>query len=327
MTNNFEHRSSLGHFWSRLRGHTPDPDAPVNDSAPIPETWLLNAHVSEAQGTRETMEDMHMIIPDFAGVDGQGFYAVYDGHGDDVVAKYVVEHLHEMLLHEMTKRPNKPMARHFRETFLEIDSKINRLGISERAAVNDWAGSGTTAAVAFVRLEAADGASAKEKKGDPTRAGGGQRQRVLHCANVGDSRVVLCHGGKAIRLTLDHKPDDPEEKKRILRRNGTVEYGRIDGGSLNMSRCLGDWPLKRPGWVIGVPSVAQRVLGDEDEFLIIACDGLFDFVNDQEAVDAVRSKADPRDASSKLIELAFERRTNDNVTVMVVRLGPVPDIS
>lgn len=66
----------------------------------------------------------------------------------------------------------------------------------------------------------------------------------LYVANAGDSRAVLCRGGAAVDLSNDHKPEDEDEKARIVAAGGTVTRdGRVNGG-LNLSRALGDHSYK-----------------------------------------------------------------------------------
>lgn len=67
--------------------------------------------------------------------------------------------------------------------------------------------------------------------------------KKMYVANAGDSRCVLCRKGKAIALSLDHKPDNEGEKKRIEKAGSTINDGRVDG-NLNLSRALGDLKYK-----------------------------------------------------------------------------------
>lgn len=96
-------------------------------------------------------------------------------------------------------------------------------------------------------------------------------RRVLYTANVGDARAVLCRGGKAVRLTYDHKGSDKQEAKRIMDAGGFVMNNRVNG-VLNVTRSLGDSSMKE--FVVGSPYTTETELGSEDEFLIIACDGV-----------------------------------------------------
>eukprot|EP00056_Hartaetosiga_gracilis_P011102 m.166320 g.166320 ORF g.166320 m.166320 type:complete len:624 (+) comp13445_c4_seq3:159-2030(+) len=114
-------------------------------------------------------------------------------------------------------------------------------------------------------------------------------------ANTGDCRTVLCRKGKAIELSKDHKPTDEEELNRIIKAGSFVsETGRIENG-LNLSRALGDWRYKNSGLVTHedqavsyVPDFAQEDLCDDDEFLIVACDGIWNTMTSQDAVDFIR---------------------------------------
>jgi serine/threonine protein phosphatase PrpC len=119
---------------------------------------------------------------------------------------------------------------------------------------------------------------------------------LLHLANVGDSRAVLSSsGGKAVRLTEDHKPWDLNEATRVARAGGSVRNGRING-NLNVSRSLGDLRYKQDGQLLATqqmvsanPDVVTHKLRQGDEFLVLACDGVWDCLSDQECVNHLRS--------------------------------------
>jgi protein phosphatase PTC1 len=96
-------------------------------------------------------------------------------------------------------------------------------------------------------------------------------RRVLYSANAGDARGVLSRGGKAVRLTYDHKGSDRQEAKRITDAGGFVLSGRVNG-VLAVTRSLGDTSMKE--FVVGSPYTTETELCDEDEYLILACDGV-----------------------------------------------------
>ena len=96
-------------------------------------------------------------------------------------------------------------------------------------------------------------------------------RRVLYTANAGDARGVLCRAGKAVRLTYDHKGSDKQEAKRITDAGGFVMSGRVNG-VLAVTRSLGDSSMKE--FVVGSPYTTETQLCDDDEFLILACDGV-----------------------------------------------------
>ncbi|PWN48316.1 protein phosphatase 2C [Violaceomyces palustris] len=143
-------------------------------------------------------------------------------------------------------------------------------------------------------------------------------RRVLYTANVGDARAVLCRAGRAIRLTYDHKGSDAQEAKRITDAGGFVMNNRVNG-VLAVTRSLGDSSMKE--FVVGSPYTTETTLSSEDTFLIVACDGLWDVVDDQEAVDLIQQVYDPQRASEILLQHALSNFSTDNTSVMVVRFS------
>jgi len=144
-------------------------------------------------------------------------------------------------------------------------------------------------------------------------------KRTLYTANVGDARAVLSRGGKAVRLTYDHKGSDAQEAKRIMDAGGFVMNNRVNG-ILAVTRSLGDSKMKE--FVVGSPYTTETTLGDDDEWLIIACDGLWDVCEDQTAVDIISQSKDAQHASKALLDHALTNFSTDNLSVMVVALKP-----
>lgn len=98
------------------------------------------------------------------------------------------------------------------------------------------------------------------------------RQRVLYTANVGDARIVLCRNGRALRLSYDHKGSDENEGRRVASAGGLILNNRVNG-VLAVTRALGDAYMK--DLVTGHPYTTETVIQpDQDEFLILACDGV-----------------------------------------------------
>ncbi|CZR56954.1 related to phosphoprotein phosphatase 2C [Phialocephala subalpina] len=145
------------------------------------------------------------------------------------------------------------------------------------------------------------------------------RQRVLYTANVGDARIVLCRNGKALRLSYDHKGSDENEGKRVASAGGLILNNRVNG-VLAVTRALGDSYMK--DLVTGHPYTTETVIqADLDEFIILACDGLWDVCSDQEAVDLVRNQPDPIAAAKQLVDHALARFSTDNLSCMIVRFN------
>eukprot|EP00193_Tetraselmis_chui_P017729 CAMPEP_0177793156 /NCGR_PEP_ID=MMETSP0491_2-20121128/24920_1 /TAXON_ID=63592 /ORGANISM="Tetraselmis chuii, Strain PLY429" /LENGTH=737 /DNA_ID=CAMNT_0019315643 /DNA_START=296 /DNA_END=2512 /DNA_ORIENTATION=+ len=158
--------------------------------------------------------------------------------------------------------------------------------------------------------------------------------RTLLVANAGDSRCVCSREGVAQAMTEDHKPGNPEELRRVLKAGGMVAEGRIMG-SLNLSRALGDLEFKtakglgpEAQMVTPVPEVRELELTEGDEFLVLACDGIWDVLSNQEVVTFVRSSllagSDPKSVCEQLCDRCCAKDTEspergcDNLSCMVV---------
>ncbi|KAI7733985.1 hypothetical protein M8C21_032566 [Ambrosia artemisiifolia] len=142
----------------------------------------------------------------------------------------------------------------------------------------------------------------------------------LYVANVGDSRTVISKAGKAIPLSEDHKPNRSDERKRIENAGGVVMWAgtwRV-GGVLAMSRAFGNRMLKQ--FVVAEPEIQEQELDEEFELLILASDGLWDVVPNEDAVSLALLEEEPESAARKLTETAFSRGSADNITCIVVRL-------
>lgn len=115
----------------------------------------------------------------------------------------------------------------------------------------------------------------------------------IYCANAGDSRCVLNNAGKAVEMSIDHKPDLPTEKARIERAGGFVEDNRVKG-VLNLSRSLGDLEYKQDknaSWenqmITCVPEIKVEKITKSHDFIVIACDGIWDCLTSQECITMV----------------------------------------
>lgn len=163
-------------------------------------------------------------------------------------------------------------------------------------------------------------------------------------ANAGDCRAVLCKRGKAVDMSRDHKACCTLERRRIEDSGGYVDnYGYLNG-ELTVARALGDWHIDGlkefgvDGPLTAVPEMRELTLSEEDEFLIIACDGLWDVFSSQNAIDFARKQLqlhnDPQICSKELVKEALRRDTCDNLTVVMVcfqdiapSVRPVPNAS
>jgi protein phosphatase PTC1 len=243
------------------------------------------------------MEDAHHFESDFM-AKGQGYFAIFDGHAGKSAAEWCGNHFHEVLVELITQHTDMPVPEIINKTFLEADNRLDEL---------EACNSGCTAVIAFLKMGKSDSDTVK---------------RTLYTANVGDARAVLCRNGKAVRLSYDHKGSDAQESKRITDLGGFMMNNRVNG-VLAVTRSLGDGSMKE--FVVGNPYTTETELSKNDSFLILACDGLWDVCDDQDAVDLVMGVADPQAASAKLLDHALSNFSTDNLSIMVVRLSERAD--
>jgi len=153
----------------------------------------------------------------------------------------------------------------------------------------------------------------------------------MHIANAGDCRAVLGKRGRAVELSRDHKPNCNRERLRIEKLGGMVYDGYLNG-QLSVARALGDWHMKGAKGsacpLSAEPELQETVLTEEDEFLILGCDGLWDVMSSQCAVTIARKELmahnDPGQCSRELVREALKRNTCDNLTVVVICFSPDP---
>jgi len=164
-----------------------------------------------------------------------------------------------------------------------------------------------------------------------------QLKRIL-AANIGDSRCIVSRAGKAMELSEDHKPEDDIELKRITKAGGFLtDDGRVKGG-LNLSRAFGDHQYKdnsalelKDQMITAYPDIRHYDVTDEDEFILLACDGIWNVMTNQEAVDFVRDRLEKDTKISDILEELFDQCISpdtsgdgsgcDNMTGIIVQLN------
>lgn len=171
------------------------------------------------------------------------------------------------------------------------------------------------------------------------------REKDIIAANAGDSRAVLCRAGEATALSYDHKPASDVEKARIEAAGGYLEDtpgGARVNGNLNLSRAIGDLEYKKRDdlppeqqIICSTPDVLIKERTPDDEFVILACDGVWDVMSNQEACDFVRprllEKMDVGQIGRELLDKCLSpdpQQTNglgtDNMTAVIVKFSGAP---
>lgn len=254
---------------------------------------------------------------------GLSFFGLYDGHGGTKAADYVEEHLHE----NFSEAQGETISERLKLAFLKTDKDF----LDENRCSGDLSGTTAVVAVSF---------------GDK-----------LWIANAGDSRAILVRGGEIEFTTKDHKPDVKEERERIEKAGSYVytcssceppasckHSARVDG-NLAVSRAIGDALFKiKNDSVIADPDVKEIELEDDD-FVVLGCDGLFDVMTDKEVElfvherlngstavydsDENTGKEIVQEGGDKQVKLvaralrdkAYEEKSEDNITVLVASLA------
>lgn len=265
----------------------------------------------EMQGWRPQMEDAVVCAPKLITEKGNAaaLFAVFDGHGGSEVSACVAELLVERVSTSLAT--SESSADGLRLSVLDIEAELRKNNVHGR-----WNLMGCTAAVALLTPDS------------------------VTVVSVGDSRIFKCRNGRCVPLTRDHKPESPRERRRIEAAGGSVEkFGpcyRVDF-CLNMSRALGDFHFKDPGLppdqqkISPTPDVAVVDIDEQDEFIVVACDGLFELMTWDSVCDYVhqRIRSTPLnkiaegllDACCSPNMLATGGRGTDNESVVIIKLS------
>ena len=271
----------------------------------------MNINFVTVKGKRPENEDKHSIIMNLDNSNKEiatvNFLGVYDGHGGNFVSNFLSDILPNFFLDKRIKYPVCKNYIYQVYRYLQKNLKKNHMLETEHC--------GSTCLI---------GIHYKKNNSD-----------YLNVINAGDSRCVLCRDNFAIALTKDHKPDWPEEKFRIEELGGKIykegnDCWRIK--DLAVSRSFGDFDAEP--FVTSMPEIFRYKLDANDKFIIFACDGLWDVMSNQDAVNFVlhncydfknnmrTNKANDTTAAQnnvarKLANEALRLGSSDNLTIIV----------
>ena len=318
--------------------------------------------VCEMQGWRDSMEDAALAIPRLQPpLEGVALFSVFDGHGGPAVSRICAstfpgeiqrqaDSLFEEAGPEKTSEAptdqqsflDNTLPLHTSQSTLDLGTILTRtyaqVDAELLAAGSDSGLRGVTESPEGTRIERKNlfdftGCTAVTALLTPNK---------IVVANAGDSRCLLCRNGVAIELSHDHKPESPRERSRIEKAGGKVTAigpcFRVDWG-LNLSRSLGDFAYKRNGnlpaseqKISSLPDLVEEDLIPEDEFIVLACDGLFELLTSQQVVDFVRAGISRGMKLDKIAEALLDEcctkdpsitlgKGTDNETCVIVALS------
>jgi serine/threonine protein phosphatase PrpC len=291
-------------------------DKPMTDkTTEYGEGNCLKYGLSAMQGWRKDMEDAHICSTKLESEwKDWSVFGVFDGHAGASVSSYLSEYLVQTIQECTTLVGEgevliKNVKEGIKKSFMKIDSKLKK----EPGFINGSERAGSTAIVVLV---------------SPT---------VIVWANCGDSRGFLCRNRKVFWTTEDHKPLNAKEKLRIERAGGTVINQRVNG-TLAVSRAIGDFEYKQNGafkdeeqLVSAEPDVSHIMRHPDDEFIFLACDGVYDVMSNDEIAAFIQLRLSMTDKlpdiCSSLIDTCLHKNSRDNMSAILVTLPGAPSPS
>uniref|UniRef100_A0A671QIR9 protein-serine/threonine phosphatase n=1 Tax=Sinocyclocheilus anshuiensis TaxID=1608454 RepID=A0A671QIR9_9TELE len=326
------------------------------------------------QGWRVSMEDAHNCIPELD--DETAMFAVYDGHGGEEVALYCSKYLPDVIKEQKAYKDGKLqkaledafLAIDARITTEEVIKELvqiaGRLQEETEKVADEDDGYEEDGEHSSENDEEDDTEEGEEEDSDeeedmclPGMDGKEEpgsdsgttavvaliRGKQLIVANAGDSRCVVSEKGKAVDMSYDHKPEDELELTRIKNAGGKVTMdGRVNGG-LNLSRAIGDHFYKRnkalppeEQMISALPDVKVLTLNEDHEFMVIACDGIWNVMSSQEVLDFVNERLKTEAGKNRPLSAIIEELLDhclapdtsgdgtgcDNMTCMIITFSP-----
>ena len=234
---------------------------------------------------KDKMEDFYKV---YEKSNNQMLFCLFDGHGGDYVAKFAQERFPEMFFTLLFKFDNNAYKA-FQESLMKIDTELH----SSKAQYT-----GATSTIIYITLE--DG------------------KKYLFSANLGDSRSLLISKDKFLRLSYDHKCNDKDEIERMKSVGGFIINGRLLG-TINLSRAIGDLALKKSG-LSNIPFITKIELTNDDLFVVIASDGVWDVITDLDAYNISKSCSNSMQLSEYLVKESMSLGSRDNISCIAINL-------
>ncbi|KAL7726853.1 hypothetical protein ACLKA6_001917 [Drosophila palustris] len=263
--------------------------------------------VSSMQGWRCEMEDAYYACARLGNaLDKWSFFAVFDGHAGHKVSEHCANHLLDSII-STEEFKNGDYVKGIRTGFLRIDEVMREL---PEFTQDEQKCGGTTAVSAFIS------------------------STQVYIANCGDSRAVLCRQGVPVFATQDHKPILPEEKERIHNAGGSVMIQRVNG-TLAVSRALGDYDFKNvkekgqcEQLVSPEPEIFCQSRQDTDEFLVLACDGIWDVMSNEDVCSFIYSRlkvtSNLVNIANQVVDTCLHKGSRDNMSIIIIAFPGAP---
>jgi serine/threonine protein phosphatase PrpC len=267
----------------------------------------MDIHTVSLKGKRYQNEDKHNIIINLDKNDKTkapiNFFGLYDGHGGKYVSKYLSENCQTFFMDPRVKYPLNTKYIH------SVYNYINNSLKNKHKAQSLNCGS---TCLLLQQYKA-------------------KNNMYLSILNSGDCRAVLCRNNMPLVLTKDHKPSWPEEKRRIEQLGGNIYQDNAGDWrikDLSVSRAFGDFDTEP--FITCLPDIYNYKIHPEDKFIILACDGLWDVMKNEDVVNFILNECyddtlkkrikNNNNIAKKLAEHAINIGSMDNVSIIVIFL-------
>jgi serine/threonine protein phosphatase PrpC len=264
-------------------------------------------HTCSLLGKRESNEDetisflnMDGANPKYAAVN---LFCIFDGHGGGGISKFLKKNLYPLVLNKNIVYPISD------DNIYKIFDYLQDRIINEFGSKADYMGSTALVVIHYM----------KHEKG------------YIQVINCGDSRAVLGRNSIGMQITSDLKPNEINEKARIERLGGTIEFDGFDFRvcGISVSTALGD--IAATPFITHKPTIYRYKLSSSDRYLLIGCDGNFDCLSSENANEFILSQMYLDEQTNKLVckdkrkniakmlgDYAIKKGSLDNISIIIV---------
>lgn len=259
----------------------------------------LKIYFTSIKGRRDSNEDRHNIILNINGekqdMNNINFFGIYDGHGGSYVSKYLETNIPS---YYTNKKFSYPFDENYHNQVFQIIQ--NQLLKSTFGYSN-----GSTCLLNIMYKY--------------------ENQIHMNIVNLGDSRLTIVYmNGESKQVTMDHKPDDPNEKSRLEKMGGEVykdseSVFRI--GDLSLSRAFGDGD--NAPYISQKPDIFLKKITKQTKYIVMACDGLWDIIKSEnlgKIINDIIKIKNPDNIAVELANYALEQGSSDNISVIVIEV-------
>lgn len=233
-------------------------------------------------GKRTTMEDVTVILGNIPS-ENYNYFAIFDGHCGSDASQYAGKHIHELFKKHFMNSQDSDVLEALDQAVQEVNQDLTK----------KWKNQGCVVGIVVISND------------------------NVYSYNIGDVRAIIVYpDGKTERISHDHRASDPDEKILIESLGGKVISKRLMG-IFEISRTLGDGDFMKYISTEPFTSVRKRVDGAK---VVLACDGVWDVLNDQTAAKIALKNKNPNDAAMEIVDFAIKNHTKDNISCIVIDL-------